>query len=1677
MYLSTSAKIVQKKGEDCTMSEVSKRVVCLTASTLIKWFFVCFGLAFVILFGYAASASAETYTVDSPDDSVDSDVSDNVCKDSQGRCTLRAAIMQSNGNKVADTIIIPPGTYTLSLAGVDEDNANKGDLDITDPNLTIIGAGNNPKGDPALTVIDAGNLDRAFDINPNHTGDYHVTLQALTIKNGRSVDNGLYNRSGGGGISANIGNGFLTISNCILTNNSAPGTAGLGGGLSLYGYSGGSIVIEDSVIKNNLSYRSGGGVFLQTNSNVQMKNTTIESNISSTDSGGGVYFEIFDDMVSFQGLTIENSTINHNTSTGNGGGIYIKNKATLKNVTIYRNRADATFGGGIFILNPVGNPVTMTNLTITENSGWNLNGSGIAAYVADDQLFLHNSIVWANSGSDFNDATKLHSTSSNNLLATNSNGGVTNGVNGNILGMDPKLGLFADNGGPTQTFALLNGSPAIDAGDNSKALAAGLITDQRGTERIVDSADSNTDATVDIGAYEAQATLPDISNTTTPANTAKSVNVNVGNSTMIGSVTALSSNQSVIPNGNIVVSGTGAERTITFTPASGQTGAATITVSVADTIGGPNATDTFEVTVLPPPNLSISLSHSGEFVQGKTGASYTIGVTNQGEGSTSGVVSVVDSLPAGLTATEMSGVGWTCDVATLTCTRSDELVSGASYPDITVTVKVEHNAVASVTNTATVSTIGDSDLSNNSANDPTTVVQLPSIQTVMALTDGVYRAGQKVDLKINYSKNVTVTTTGGKPYLPIYVGPSLVNAYYESGSGTSSLVFSYTVQPGDNDSDGITVQTNLVLNGGSIADSLLGHEALTLLMGPADTSGIKIDTVDPQITTVNIPANGTYQAGQHLDFTVNFNESVLVDTTSGTPTMDVKVGTETVTANYLSGSGSSALVFRYTIQPGNNDTDGIELGTSIALNSGTVRDTAGNSAILKLNGVNSTENIKIDANTPEVHSVTLPVNGYYRQGDKLNIAVKFSEKVLVTGGIPYIPLTIGAMTKQASYVSGSSTDTLTFQYTVQPADNDTDGMEVGNAIVPNGSTIKDLVDNAGNLTLTPGDTTGILIDNTSPSVPTIDLVDGTWINNSEYIFSGQAETNTTINLLIDSVSKGTVAVGGDGKWSLTTNGLTEGPHRIKVISTDAAGNTSESTSVNFSVDHTVPAKPGITVSETNWTKQDVTFELTGEVGSKLQYKIDGGSWVDYSGIVTMTDEGEFNLLARQMDDAQNVSDTETATIRIDKTAPVITLKGQASMSIYRGSTYQDPGVTITDNLATELTPVITHNVDTNTLGTYIVRYNTQDLATNPATEVTRTVKVVMAPLPPPPPPLTPVTGVQLAEKDVTMQVNGEPVTLHATVLPGDATNKQVRWSSSNPEVAEVDSNGTVQPRKAGTTTITVTTVDGNKTATCLVTVVEEDKKFELDVVEASYWLKPMATAQFKVYAIEGKKKKDITKNKNTSYSVNNKLIEVVPGKITVGKKVGESVITVSYLGETVTIPVTISRVTVQSLTASTKQTQIELDEEQQLTVTATFSNKTKKDVTDEAEWSSSNEEVVEVTDGKIIARNSGTAVITAAYGGKKVKIQVKVVEKALKQVKANRNSVRLKENKTAAITVTAIYDDGTKKEITSKADWQSQNSKIAIVENGVITALAAGRTKITASYGGKTVTINVTVYK
>lgn len=318
---------------------------------------LCFSLisAYVPVSGGVAFA-ATTFTVNAFNDTVDAALGNGTCADASNKCTLRAAIMEANALAGADTIILPAGTYTLSLAnapaGSEENAAATGDLDIL-ADVTIIGSNGNADGLASATVIDAAGIDRVFEVNPDPWDKIiNATFKAVTIQNGNRAGSGDYAPGGGiyyeasDGVSA-ASAGQLYIYNCVIANNTTTAPVyGNGAGLLLGNFTHAAsalTTIEKSVITGNTATNSAGGGIYSSAMPLVIKDSTVSNNSATGIGGGGL-------VVNNQAgasTTIQRSTFSGNhADAGSGGAIHTEKLLTVENSTISGNVA-ATDGGGI----------------------------------------------------------------------------------------------------------------------------------------------------------------------------------------------------------------------------------------------------------------------------------------------------------------------------------------------------------------------------------------------------------------------------------------------------------------------------------------------------------------------------------------------------------------------------------------------------------------------------------------------------------------------------------------------------------------------------------------------------------------------------------------------------------------------------------------------------------------------------------------------------------------------------------------------------------------------------------------------------------------------------------------------------------------------------------------------------------------------------------------------------------------------------------------------------------------------------------------------------------------------------------------------------------------------------------------------------------------------------------
>jgi uncharacterized repeat protein (TIGR01451 family) len=185
----------------------------------------------------------------------------------------------------------------------------------------------------------------------------------------------------------------------------------------------------------------------------------------------------------------------------------------------------------------------------------------------------------------------------------------------------------------------------------------------------------------------------------------------------------------------------------------------TITNTATVSNGGDNVLhSSSDPTTIHAPTLSITKTHSGNFIVGQTTGTYTITVSNTGSIPSFGKIFVSDSMPKDVAATNLNATGWTCVPGEImfNCSRTDSLAAGASYPPIIVSTRIDPNAAAVSTNTVDMSGGGDK---FHTTTDPTNI-SLPDL-AITKTHQGDFNPGQTGTYTITVSNVGTVATAGG----------------------------------------------------------------------------------------------------------------------------------------------------------------------------------------------------------------------------------------------------------------------------------------------------------------------------------------------------------------------------------------------------------------------------------------------------------------------------------------------------------------------------------------------------------------------------------------------------------------------------------------------------------------------------------------------------------------------------------------------------------------------------------------------------------------------------------------------------------------------------------------------------------------------------------------------------
>jgi len=536
------------------------------------------------------------------------------------------------------------------------------------------------------------------------------------------------------------------------------------------------------------------------------------------------------------------------------------------------------------------------------------------------------------------------------------------------------------------------------------------------------------------------------------------------------------------------------------------------------------------------------------------------------------------------------------DNATVTLDFSEVVASFSSADDITVdngtlaTMTSCDNKTWEGTFTPTANTEDDNntlslatsytDLAGNAGPAATTAnyaidTLLPTISSVTAGWGTFLNATED-----NSDGTVTIVTSGAENGQRVTVALNGTNYFDTVSDNSTSVTFAASGLQALTDGDNYTLTTNVSDAAGNAATVNTGTSFTYDITTPMISGGVAI-------TSATGIQNNLLNAGDNVSVTATFSKNVPV---TGTPQLTLAVGDDNQTATYASsGNGGTTLVFKYTIQAGDNDTNGISIrANALALDNGTISDLAGNNAIRTHSAVDNNSSYKVDTEAPRVDNFTLSDTAL-KAGDNATVTLVFSEAVASFASSADITVANGTLAVM------TSTDNITWAGTFTPTANTEDD---NNTL----SLATSYTDTAGN-TGPAATTLNYVVDTTAPSVSSFTLSDTALITGdnatvtlvfSEAVASFSSSADITVANGTLAVMTSTDNITWAGTFTPTAN--TEDDNNTLSLATsytDTAGNTGPAaTTLNYVVDTTAPTVSSISTTADNQSSVSITDNFT-----------------------------------------------------------------------------------------------------------------------------------------------------------------------------------------------------------------------------------------------------------------------------------------------------------------------------------------------------------------------------------------------------------------------------------------------------------------------------------------------------
>jgi large repetitive protein len=365
-----------------------------------------------------------------------------------------------------------------------------------------------------------------------------------------------------------------------------------------------------------------------------------------------------------------------------------------------------------------------------------------------------------------------------------------------------------------------------------------------------------------------------------------------------------------------------------------------------------------------------------------------------------------------------------------------------------------------------------------------------AVTNVTSTTSGTFGAGNTIQVQVNFDAPVTVSTAGGAPTLNLNFGGVSETATYTSGSGTSSLTFSYLIQSGDATANLDYAGANALSIPAGSSISSTGGSAYTVLPTPGSngslstTANISTDTTAP---AVSLSASAPTATTTVVNFDLTSDEAISCASLSAVNGVDFTFSNASSIAVTQVDSMTCRIAATTSVAIGASGTTTLSAASTFNLT-----DVSGNAATYaSLTTTDASIVVTPQAIVPTIPSVSSvaasTATGVLGVGDSVNIQVHFDTLVQVTG-TPQLVLNFGSGANKADYAYGSGTDTLTFTYFVQAGDTiENLDLASANALILNGGSLTNpTTHEVAILTVPVGVNAHSLASNSSVAIDTVE---------------------------------------------------------------------------------------------------------------------------------------------------------------------------------------------------------------------------------------------------------------------------------------------------------------------------------------------------------------------------------------------------------------------------------------------------------------------------------------------------------------------------------------------------------------------------------------------------------------